>query len=107
MTNTDALLLNLETLIRRGISVEMCLILKEMLECGELNCRIADRESAVCSWSSNGSTRMLDRIFAMDEECESLMMELFVEGRVQFVADDRGRDLNIRWSVRLDDRQSA
>ena len=42
---------------------------------------------------------MLDRILAMDDELESLMMELFVEGRVQFVADDRGSGLNIRWYV--------
>jgi hypothetical protein len=96
MTNHDELVLNLQTMIRRRISVEMCLILKEMLECGELNCRIED---GVCCWYSNGSTRMLDRIFAMDDLIESLMMQLLVEGRLQFVADDRGSGLNIRWFV--------
>jgi hypothetical protein len=99
MTNTNELLLNLQTMIRQGISVELCLVLKEMLECGELNCQISGREKAKVCWYSNGSTRMLDRIFAMDDEIESVLMELFVEGRMHFVADDGGRGLNIRWFV--------
>ena len=85
---------NLETLTRCGISAEMCSILKDMLDHDDLTCRADARTTR---WFSKGSTRLLDQIVALEDETESLLMELLVEGKVEFTVNDCGRGLNIRW----------
>jgi hypothetical protein len=97
-TQTEDLSHKLDRIVTRGASIEPCLILKAMLERGELNCRAADNRNA---WDcfSDVSAPTLDRIAGIEDETPRACFELFVTGYIHFVADDLGHGLDIYWCL--------
>jgi hypothetical protein len=94
----DDLRRRLSEILGRPKSVEPCLILQDMLERGELKCRLVD-ETGRRAWTcvSEPSGQTLDRIAGIENEVHRAMFELFVLGNIQFAADDLGRGLDIYW----------
>lgn len=95
-TQTEDLSRKLDRILTRGTSIEPCLILKDMLERGELNCRAVDNRNG---WDccSDVSAPTLDRIAGIENEIRRAFFELFVSGYLHFVAEDLGRGLDIYW----------
>ena len=95
-TQTEDLSRKLDKILTRGSSIEPCLILKAMLERGELNCRAADNRN---EWTccSEVSAPTLDRIAGIENEIGRATFELFVSGYLRFAADDLGSGLDIYW----------
>jgi hypothetical protein len=91
----------LQTMIQRGISVEACFVLEEMLDRGELNCRTAD-ESGKQLWAAapKDSSPILDRIAGIPHEGQRPILELFAMGFLEFSVGDFGRGLDIYWNRR-------
>jgi hypothetical protein len=98
MTNEEELRNSLQTMIRRGLDVDICLVLKELLERGELNSRMGTeggRKS--CVWTSRFSDRSLDRIATIENDLHRNLLELFVEGHLEFTTYRFGKGPEIYW----------
>jgi|HubBroStandDraft_5_1064220.scaffolds.fasta_scaffold776249_1 hypothetical protein len=101
ISDVEQLKCNLKTIARTCSSVESSHVLEEMINRGELSCRIKDEQGRpICVWYIDGGSSLLDRIAGTKSTTQRISLELLADGLAEFAADDLGRGLNIYWFAR-------
>lgn len=88
----------LAIIAQRSSNTDMCLVLEQMLERGELSFEVhrqAGRVRFDCRFSGKKCS-LLDQIGDVPDDTRRAFLELLAERKVQFSVDDR-RGLDIYW----------
>ena len=94
-TETDQLRLALRRAAERDCKAETCAIVEQMLERGMLQYHSHDGRGGY--WSVSSDTCMLDQIYGLEPELDSILLELFVEGKLALCTNRLPNGPGIYW----------